>query len=254
MNGVLDAFTRFVRAPPAPTQRLVVANRTRSAPVQRLLEAAFAGQPVEVGDVDLPGRATDVVLLVRDGAVVAASPLEELLDSYLLINSDRYVTGGVGVDDCDLPAVLTRLDETTFEVRGYPATDKGKFLLVAVSRHIEARALAAGDGTLRTTFQDLSRIDDEVGTRRVYRSLAASDLDVHVYGHCGSPPSGLDLTAHVGDHEGYRRAWCVVYAPHRGAGHAALVAVEGAENEWVGRWTFDAASVRWLESVFADEF
>jgi hypothetical protein len=255
MSAAFEEFSRFVRAPSPSPCRLVVANRTRAEPVQRLFEAAFADQQVEVGDVDFPGADTDLVVLVRDGAVVATSPLDDLLTSYLLVNSDRYVTGGVHADAGDLPAVLTNLDETTFEVRGYPATNKGTFLLIAVSRYIEAEALNASAGTLRATFQNLSRVDDEVGTRRLYERLAETDLDVHLYGHCGSVPADLAVTAHVGDHDGYRRTWCVVYTPPPDeSGHSALVAIEDGDNEWVGRWTYCAETVRRLEAVFAGDF
>jgi hypothetical protein len=255
MSAELDTFYRFVRTPSAAPRRLVVANRTRSEPIQRLFEAAFEDLPVEVGDVDFPGTEADLVVLVRDDTVVATSSLDELLNSYLLINSDRYLTGGIDDATHDLPAVLTNLDETTFEVCGYPETNKGKFLLIAISRYIETRALHAGTGTLRATFQDLSRIDDEVGTRRLYRTLAETDLDVHVYGYQGEVPDDIDVTVHVGDHDGYRRTWCVVYTPPEGEpGHAALVAIEGDDNEWVGSWTYRPDAVRRLEAVFDGGF
>jgi hypothetical protein len=255
MAAVPEMFVRLVGSSEPTTCRLVVANRTRSAPVQRLFEAAFDGQPVDVDDVEFPTDDTDLVALVRDGAVVATSSLTEVMDSFLLVNSDRYTTGGVDADTLELPAVLTNLDETRFEVRGYPHTDKAKFLLVAISRSIEARALDVGAGTFRATFQDLSRIADEVGTRRVYRRLGETDLDVHVYGVRGDVPSDVRATVHTGDHGGYRRAWCVVYTPPAPeTGHAAVVALERDAGGWVGRWTYSLEHVQRLEATFVDEF
>lgn len=255
MSRVLDALAGVVRSAPAVDQRLVVANRTQPEPVQRLLEAAFEGQSVEVGDVELLGATDDIVLLLRDEEVVASSPLSELMDSYLLINSDRYLTGGVDLDRFEPPAVIAGLDETVFEVRGYPVTSKGKFVLIVMSRYIEARALRRGVGTLRATFQDLSRIDDEVGTHDVYRGLAEADVDVHVYGTPSEAPDGLDVTPHVGSHDGYRKSWGVVFTPPPGGtGHAALVAIEEASNTWLGTWTYRPESVERVDAILADDF
>jgi hypothetical protein len=255
MSRPIESLTEVIRTPPAANRRLVVTNRTQPAPIQRLLESSFEGQAVGVDEVEALGDAEDVVLLVRDGEVVASSPLGELMDSYLLVNSDQYRTGGIDLDTFELPAVLTDLDETTFEVAGYPATSKGKFIFVAMSRQIEVQALRAGRGTLRSTFQHLSRIDDEAGTRGIYRALSETDLDVHAYGAAGQVPDEVSVTTHVGDHDGYRRSWCVVYTPPPGAtGHTALVAVETGSNEWLGTWTYRPELVERAETILADEF
>jgi DICT domain-containing protein len=54
--------------------------------------------------------------------------------------------------------------------------------LIVISRYIERHAWQAGEGTLRTSFQRLSRIDDERGTREMYETLAGTDIRTHVYG------------------------------------------------------------------------
>jgi DICT domain-containing protein len=54
--------------------------------------------------------------------------------------------------------------------------------LIVISRYIERHAWQAGEGTLRTSFQRLSRIDDERGTREMYETLAGTDVRTHVYG------------------------------------------------------------------------
>ena len=255
MSRVLEALSGVVRSTPAADRRLVVTNRTQPDPVRRLLETAFEGQVVAVDDVEVPEAADDVVLLVRDGELIASSPLRELMDSYLLVNSDQYRTGGIDVDRFDMPAVIAGLDDTTFEVHGYPATNKGTFILIVMSRYIEVRALDRDAGRLRSTFQHLSRITDEVGTYQMYRALAGTDVDVHVYGTPGAVPEDLDVVRHQETHDGYRRSWCVVYTPPPGEeGHAALVAVEQRPNEWHGRWTYRPEIVEETDAILADEF
>ena len=255
MSRVLEALSGVVRSTPVADRRLVVTNRTQPAPVQRLLEAAFEGQVVAVDDVEVPEEADDVVLLVRDEELIASSPLRELMDSYLLVNSDQYRTGGIDLDRFDPPAVIAGLDDTAFEVHGYPVTNKGKFILIVMSRYIEARALDRGAGRLRSTFQHLSRITDEIGTYQLYRALAETDVDVHVYGAPGEVPADLDAVRHQGTHDGYRKSWCVVYTPPPGEeGHAALVAVERGRNEWLGRWTYRPEIVEEVDAILADEF
>lgn len=161
---------------------LVVVNRRAPEPVQRMLVTLFEDQPVDVSEADLPDEAEDVVLLLDEGDVVASSSLAEFQEAILLVNSDIYITGARGLEDLTLPRVLRHLDDVPFELLGYPESHHQKLLLITMSRVIERRARRASNGTLRTAFQRLSRIDDESGTRAVYEQLADGPVDVHVYG------------------------------------------------------------------------
>lgn len=230
-------LTEFFDRLDGPTSSLVVVNRDQPEPVQRMLERFFEGQSVDVSEADLPADGRDVVALVRDGEVVASSPLGDVMDAVLLVNSDLFVTGARGLDEAALPDVLAGIEETRFDVRGYPASEKEKLLLIAVSRAIEREAWLAGDGVVRSAFQHLSRVNDEAGTRTVYEALADSGVDVHVYGVPDwTPPASLDVTVHGGDGPDYRRGWFVVFrAP--GGGGSALVAYETRPAEWSGFWT-----------------
>lgn len=240
------ALADFVSELGAPERSLVVINRRQPEPVQRMLADLFADQPVTVEDADVPNGEPDVVALVDDGEVVATSPYADLMQSVLLVNSDLYVTGTRGLDEVELPDVLDGLDDTPFRLRGYPESNKEKLLLVTVSRHIEREAWAGDGGTLRSSFQELSRIEDERGTRSVYERLAASGTDVHVYGVPDRmPPFGLDLVAHGGYRDEFRDAWFVVYEPRESGGDpAALVAIEAEPRVWEGFWTYDPGRVR----------
>lgn len=235
------ALSEFVDEVPGTETSLVVLNRTGPEPLVALLRNAFDSQEVTVADRHLPEGDEDLVLLVREGAVVATSAMGRLQNAFLLINADRYRTGAHGLREADMPDVLTGLDEIEFEVRGFPASNKEKLLLVLISRFIEGRALRTGAGRFDVSFQRFSRLDDEYGTRKVYRWLGDSDVDTHVYGIDDRPiPDGMDVTAHAGTHEEYRRSWFVVFRPPEGEdGHIALVALETGDNVWRAMWTYD---------------
>ena len=238
-------------------RHLVLLNRSSPGPVRGLFESLLDGQPVSIGEADSEAEpGDDVVALVEDGAVIAKSPLEELLESVLLINSDLYKTGAIELDDVALPAVFEGLDEVPFQVRGYPASNKEKLLLIIISRVIERVAAERGDGTLRASFQRLSRIDDERGTRSVYERVAESGVDVHVYG-VGEVDSlsSLPVTVHSGTSYPYRRSWFVVFTPPDGddGDHVALLALEDEPNVWDGFWTFRPELVDRLERYIAEE-
>lgn len=256
MSRVVERLRAFITESGTPDQRLVVVNRTEVDPIQRLLETTFERQAVTIAEEDIESEAEDTVLLVRDGDVVATSSLDTVMDACLLVNSDLYRTGTGGLDRFEAPDIITELDDTVFELRGFPASVKEKLILILVSRFIERRALEYGDGVLRATFQELSRLGAENGTREVYRRLGESGVTVHVYGVGDwELPDGLGVVPHTGDHRGYRESWCVMFRPETGAdGHAALVALETDPNEWLGTWTYDTQKVRRLDEILVDGF
>lgn len=248
-DSVQSSISTFFDGVESPVRSLVVVNRREPNAVQNLLRSAFDGQSVTVSESELPDVDDDVVIVVEDGEIVAASPLEDVMNAFLLINSDTYITGRGSVENVGVPDVLTALDDVVFDLRGYPVSNKEKLLLILISRHIEQLALQTDSGRLRSTFQRLSRFDDERGTRDVYEALAASGVDVHVYGQSGRygqiPDEIPDVTVHTGTNADYRRSWCVVFVPERPTDdHAALVAVETGPNVWRGQWTYDADRVR----------
>lgn len=213
-------------------------------------------------DGDDPSAVENLALLVEGDEVVAGSTLGELGDAVLFVNSDLYVTGTRSLGDVDLPSVISRLSDTTFTLRGYPESNRQKLLLITISRFIERAAWVAGDGTLRSSFQRLSRIDDEVGTREVYESVADAGVDTHLYGVPDDLPRGLDAVVHGGDSRDFTRSWFVVYRPPEGPrsvadeagtdlargieGGVGLLAVEAEPRVWRGTWTFDETRVREL--------
>ena len=241
---------RFLDDVDNPDRSLVVINRRAPEPVQRTLEKMFDGQPVSIEEVDIPTEADDQVLVVEDESVIARSPLRELQDAILTVNSDLFITGTRQLDEIELPDALKELDELPFFLRGYPESHSEKLLLILVSRYIERTAWEHQSGTLRTSFQSLDRIEDEMGTNQVYRRLDDSPVDVHVYGTPGwVPPPDSTITIHAGYQPDFVESWFVVYMPPEGEdGHVGLLALEDGPNEWSGFWTYRRDRVEALDT------
>jgi hypothetical protein len=138
MSQSSERLTAFIERVGPPQRSLVFTDPDVPVPFRRLLAEGFEEQHVSVDGVDpeVDGNEESAVALVEDGEVLHTSSLE----SYLLVNSDLYRTGTVGLAEFDPPSVLMNLDETRFRLRGYPASNKEKLLLVLVSRYIERLA------------------------------------------------------------------------------------------------------------------
>lgn len=242
-------LSRFVESADRRSLSLVVTNRQSPRPVQRLLEGMFEDQPVTVDERYLPDEEADMVYAVDDGEVIASSTLASLQESILLVNSDLYITGARDATEVEVPDVISALEGIPFSLRGYPESDKEKLLLITISRYIEGLALEHDAGTHRASFQRLSRINDEQGTRWVYEKLAESNVTTHVYGMPDwTPPPEFDVVIHGGWSDEFRDSWFVTYVPEDADDqHAGLVALETSPRTWDAVWTFDADEVRRVE-------
>jgi hypothetical protein len=250
-----DSLRGFLSESDAPERTLVVVNRRQPEPVQRLFEESFGALSVDIEERDLPEEADDVVALLEDGDVIAASPLEKLQNAVLFVNADLYRTGTSGVDRYEAPEVLTALDEMVFSLRGFPQSNKEKLLLIVMSRYIENRALTVDDGRLDVAFQELSRIRDERGTETVYERLAESSVETHIYGLPDITYERAGLAIHTGTDEEYQRSWFVVYEPaDPTADPAALLALETGPNIWDAMWTYDAERVERIQRYVIENF
>jgi len=241
------SLRQFLGVPDSPKRSLLVVNRTEPEPFQILLEAVFERQGIAIEEETHEEFDDDTVLLVaEDGEIEATSPLKELQNAILMVNSDLFITGTVGLDETDVPDVIDGLAEYQFYLRGYPKSNKENLLLILISRSIEQLAFEHDGGTLRTSFQRLSRIDDERGTYRVYQRLSDSDVDVHVYGRPDwTPAPDFPVTMHGGHSQDFRDSWFVVFTPPETAdvSPAALLAIEQDQAEWEGYWTYQEALV-----------
>ena len=246
MPDAPESLAAFIQRGSARDLSLAVVNRTRPRPIQDMLEETFDERSVGIEELDVPDAADDVVVLLDGDEVVATSPLRVLEDELLFVNSDLYITGTKALGDVTLPSVFAKLDETPFRVRGYPASDSEKLPLIIISRYIEQLAWEHGSGRLRSSFQRLSRLDDERGTRTVYETVGDTDVDVHVYGVPDwIPPRSFPGVVHAGYHGEFRTSWFVVFhADDADVETAALVAERVGDNEWEALWTFDDERIR----------
>ena len=232
-----------------------IVNRTDPEPVFGMVQNLFEGLSTEMSEEQLAGTDDDMVLLLRDNEVVETSPLENLKNTLLLVNSDFYRTGTESLAAIDPPDVIQQLSGTVFSLRGFPASNTEKLVLILMSRYIESLALQSSEGTLRTSFQRLSRLHDEGGTWRVYRKLGAIEgLETHVYGIPDwTPPADSGLSTHGVENEAITENWFVVHRLPNGSG-AAMVALTTGKNEWEGFWTFDEAEIRAIDDCIQQEF
>ncbi|WP_324666186.1 hypothetical protein [Haloarcula sediminis] len=228
-----------------------------------LLSRVFENQSVTVAERHIPEGADNLICLIENGEVIATSPFWPLAQSFLMVNSDRYRTGTQQSNIGNFPDVLTGLDEVEFTVCGFPQSNKEKLLSVLISRFIEYRALESEAGTFHATFQRLSRLDDEYGTKQIYEWLGESDVETHVYGIRDDPTAvkDIDVTIHNGSSLAYHRSWVVLFQPPAERcterdcdGPVALVAVEIDDNVWRGLWTYDADRVSRLKSHLTHVF
>ena len=174
--------------------------------------------------------------------MVATSPLGALENAILLVNSDLFRTGAWDLTETERPAVMEGLREQLFTLRGYPESSKEKLLLIVVSRRIERTAYRHSSGKLRTSFQRLSRLDKERGTREAYDAVAGTDVDVHIYGQPDWVPSpDFPVTMHGGCKKDFRTSWFVLYNPPAERteeySSAVLVAVGRDPSTWKAFWT-----------------
>jgi hypothetical protein len=249
-----NSLTGFIDRVGETEWSVQIVNRTAPEPIEEMLGDLFGGLAIGTTEVDIAGADDDFLVLLNDGEVVASSPLNTVKETLLLVNSDLYSTGTREIQEIDPPAVITELSETVFTLRGYPESNVEKLVLTLVSRYIEYRAWVRETGTVRSSFQRLSRLDDERGTRDIYDRLGGlAGLDVHVYGVPDwEPPASMGVTVHgVADDE-VMRHWFVVYD---GDGRSvAMLAVKTGQNKWDGFWTFDTDDIEAMNRYIDREF
>jgi len=220
-----------------------------------MAEGLYESLDVEVSEIELDGLTDDLFLVLRDGKVVASSPMETLKDTLLMVNADRYKTGTRLVGEIDVPDVVLALSDTVFSLEGFPKSNTEKLVLTLISRYIEQQALAQQTGTLRSSFQRLSRLDDERGTREFYEQLGQTEgLETHVYGVPDwEPPAEFGLNCHEVVDDEIRTSWLVVHRT-AAAQSAAMVAVKTEEHAWEGYWTFDVDEIRAIDQYIVQAF
>ncbi|UWG48054.1 putative sensor protein, containd DICT domain [Halanaeroarchaeum sp. HSR-CO] len=246
---------RYIDEIPANGGRLHISAAHRADTLVEMTDQLFRDQPISVVEEEEAETAPDDhIVAIREGEVVATSPLDRFAETILLVNSDLYTTTTRQIEELDLPDVLEALEDTEFVLDGYPASNTEKVLFIAISRLIEQMAFDSGDGILRSGFQKLSRIRDERGTADVYRRLGDSAVAVHLYGVPDwIPAADLGAVIHGGYSSIFRDFWFVVFAPADRSTDTgmALVSEEIDENRWRGFWTRDTDLISAIDDDIA---
>ena len=177
-----------------------------------------------------PAISSDAFVVVRDGGEFrGALSLSDLLE---------FLTPPVRrPDDLDSLArkhrvVYELLDDTVFVT-----LDRRQ--LLATSRELEDRAWRTGHGRLHAGFQRAAAFEAQTS---VYRELATTDIDVHVYvpgGVSGDPLAETPITLHTRNGE-LDRYWFILFDDgETGAQNCALIARETEDGRYQGLWTYN---------------
>ncbi|MDS0258270.1 hypothetical protein NDI56_02465 [Haloarcula sp. S1CR25-12] len=236
--------TRPADGPIADSLRDILAGVRADAPT--LTVCNYSGPPEELAvveryvgrhGVDVRTASLDVdqprsVALLHHGDNLLASESVPALRGAIDIES--ATTDGLGKRHTS--DLLTKLERSVF---GASTAEKG--LLVDVSHSVELLANRTGSGTLHAGFQRLSNLVGDDGAARIYERLAASGVDVHVYGTPDTETTVPGVTIHEIANEEIANSWFVVYDgggdPDR---RAALLAHElDGDNEYDGFWTYE---------------
>ncbi|MDS0282008.1 DICT sensory domain-containing protein [Haloarcula onubensis] len=195
------------------------------------LADVLATRNLTVDQRRLPALSSEAFVVVRDdGEFQGALSLEDLLE---------FLTPPIRrPEELDSLArkhrvVYELLDDTVFV-----SLDRRQ--LLATSRELEDRAWRTGRGRLHVGFQ---RADAFAAQTAVYRELATTDIDIHLYvpgGVSGDPLADTPVTVHTenGDRGRY---WFILFDDgERGAQNCALIARETEGGRYRGLWTYDA--------------
>jgi hypothetical protein len=250
-----DSLSTFVDRKEPSEWSVQLINRTDPEPIRNMVETLFGSLDMEMQEREIEGLADDLLLVIRDNEIVASSPVETIKNTLLMVNSDFYTTGTRPIDEIALPDAVQTLSDTVFTLRGFPESNTEKLILTLVSRHIEQRAANSQTGTLQVSFQRLSRLDDERGTREVYNTLGRlADLDTHVYGFPDwHPPSEMGLKVHPVRDDEIRTAWFVVHSTGTGTDRAML-AIKDGPNTWNGYWTSNTPEIQAIDEYISQAF
>lgn len=230
MSADIPRLTDIVYTVQTRRQTVSIYNLDASNRVVQALSEYFSNQSVQLRR----SRTNETVpknfaVLHKGDEFLAASGLIPLYDA---IRPDAPLSKESHPEEISQPEVLSRISRTEF-------SSYNRARMVNISRVIERAAWDANEGELHTGFQRLSNARDQWS---LYSRLAASDLDVHIYGapDWEVPPSDAIVHAY-GDAE-ITRTWFVVADCPAGPSRA-LLAEERGPGEFYGFWTDESRVV-----------
>lgn len=211
-------------------QLLTIYNYGGDSALRETLEAYFSRLNVAVRTADTSvDTPRDTAVLHQGSEPVDMAPVGALERTVRIQDEDDAEAFAA----TERPSLLRRAENDVYRV-----DDDGKQFLIDISRLVEQQALDAGRGTLYTGFQQLGRIEDEYGTRRIYERLAASPVEIHLFGAPGEVPNAQEYHLHAEAGGELTDTWFVVFdgdgADHR---KVALVCEETDPGRYRGFWT-----------------
>lgn len=199
----------------------------------------------------------DQLEIIKDCETIHSSTLDKIRDTILMTNSDKYITQTDQLENLEFPESILKLTGESFYLRGYPKAHNEKLILIAISRYIEKLSYENG-GKHYATFQEIGRLNDEIGTYNIYKNLSQEVHSLNLYGlpsqNMESIMNDIKANYNIGDSEPHRRLWVVI---HRSEDEcAALAALEhkNKRNEWTAVWTFNRDDVLQLERTMNEYF
>lgn len=194
------------------------------------LADVLATRNLTIDHRQLPAISSEPFVVIRDdGEFQGTLSLADLLE---------FLTPPIRrPDDLDSLArkhrvVYELLDDTVFV-----SLDRRQ--LLATSRELEDRAWRTGRGRLHAGFQRPAAFEAQTD---VYRELATTDIDIHLYVPGGVSTDALadtPVTLHTrnGDLERY---WFILFDDgETGAQNCALIARETDDGRYQGLWTYN---------------
>jgi len=194
------------------------------------LADALATRNLTIDHRKLPDISSEAFVIIRDGGEfqgsLALADLLEFLAPPIRRPEDLDSLGKKH------RVVYELLDDTVFV-----SLDRRQ--LLATSRELEDRAWRTGRGRMHVGFQRAEAFEAQ---RAVYRELATTDIDIHLYvpgGISGDLLTDTSLTLHTGNGE-LDRYWFILFDDGAsGAQNCALIARETDDNRYRGLWTYN---------------
>lgn len=221
----------LIRDVEARRRHITVRAPAEERELAETLAEHFATRNVTVEHVVVGPDETSEVLLTDDGLILARLCAGAARS---LARPSTDAPWQPGFEACDYRDVLVHLDDTLF-------TSYDRRQMLATSREIEDRAWRTGEGTLHVGFQSFSALDAQL---EVYRHLARTDLEIHIYGDPDCEPPAIEGVAfHPTSDPDVLETWFLAFDDGRGTNACALLAEERDPHQFFGFWTYDAALV-----------
>jgi hypothetical protein len=226
MPSTSDTYSlaELLRAAEEQRQTLSVVNYDGPDHVLATLQEYFDAQSLVLRTTRTESRKpANFAVLHDDDEFLGAAPVEDI---YHVARPDADLVGNGDVDELDCHRLFGEIDQSVF-------ADYGERRMIAVSRAIEQTAWEHRAGELHAGFQSLSKLRHQW---RIYRALADTDVEVHVYGRPDWTVPDDRFDVHGDRGQELARHWFVVFISPNGDDRA-LLAQEREPGRFFGVWT-----------------